>query len=279
MTSGDILAPMNDKGSRTAICVIGLTLGCSPTTSGLGGGMGGDVEAESSGTEGEGSSPATGSTSMGMGMGTSTGMGESAAEGPAGSGETGPDAADSTGPGAGSSTGESDVVCENLLVNPSTESGNLDGWQILQMGGAEVRNEAAHDGSYAVHTSFSPFLRQQEIDLVAAGLDPAFLDTSPDIVIEDWFQEVYDSDEYWIRVELRAADHSTIEQWVAEDSTPGMGGTYDDDAYLSVSHTFSGYPAGVRYVLFRDGGQDGEYWQGLYGVVLDDARVEICHPQ
>ncbi|MCX4242016.1 hypothetical protein [Paraliomyxa miuraensis] len=169
-------------------------------------------------------------------------------------------------------------VCENLLVNPSVETGNFDGWQVLQQSDAQVRQNEAHDGTWAVHTSFGPFTREQEIDLVALGLDPAFLDTSPEIVVEDWFREVYDSDPYWVRVELQNESHAPIDLWTVEGWTPGDEG-YDDDEYVAEQHTFSGYPAGLRYIRFRDGGQDGEYWAGHYGVIIDAPRLELCHPR
>lgn len=172
-----------------------------------------------------------------------------------------------------------DVVCENLLVNPSVETGSLAGWTVMQAGGAQVAQGSAHDGDWALRTAHDPFMREQEVDLVAAGLDPAFLDTSPDIVVEDWLQEVWARDRYWIRVELRDESHAPLDAWVVDDWTTGRGESYDDDTYFAVGHTFRGYPAGVRYVLFRDGGQDGEYWAGHYGVVIDASRVEICHPR
>lgn len=184
--------------------------------------------------------------------------------------------ADDTGTGTGEPP---DVVCENLLVNPSVETGSLAGWTVMQAGGAQVAQGSAHDGDWALRTAHDPFMREQEVDLVAAGLDPAFLDTSPDIVVEEWLQEVWARDHYWIRVELRDEGHATLDSWVVDDWTTGRGESYDDDTYFAVGHTFRGYPAGVRYVLFRDGGQDGEYWAGHYGVVIDASRVEICHPR
>lgn len=178
----------------------------------------------------------------------------------------------------GTTTSGPALVCENLLVNPSLESGELTGWEVIHRGRAVVGDEYAYDGRFALQTSYRPFVRQQEIDLVAAGLSPEFLDTSPEIRVEDWFREVFSSDEYWIRVRLLDEDHEVIAEWNVNDFTVGVDEDYEDDAYFVVEHTFRDYPAGLRAIQFRDGGQDGEYWQGQYGVVIDASRVEICHP-
>lgn len=221
---------------------------------------------------------------LGLGCPLDTsGVGEGDGGESRGSTATGPADGDPDPPGSdgggGQTVADPQVVCDNVLVNPSAESGNLEGWEILQSGGALVSPEHVYDGHYAVRTSFEPFLRQQEVDLVAAGLRPVFLDTSPEIVVEDWFREVFSSDDYLFAVQLLDQDHQPIDQWEVVASTVGVDESYDDDAYFSVQHTFRGYPPGLRYVRFRDGGQDGEYWQGHYGVVIDASRVEICHPR
>lgn len=259
----------------TAAMLAGLVGGaCQPNTSGLGGAMddvqvGGDDSAASSTSE-----PATDAgTTLAEGT-TQPDPGSTSMDPPGGSSDT-------TGAGETSeSGGPPDVVCENLLVNPSAETGNLEGWNVFQWGEARVAQESAHDGTWSVRTSYQAFMREQQIDLVAAGLDPAFLDGSPDIVVEEWVQEIFAPDHYWIQVELRDEFNATLDTWSVDDWTTGASrGSYDDDEYFAVGHTFSGYPPGVRSVLFRDGGQDGEFWAGTFGVVLDAARVEICHPR
>uniref|UniRef100_A0A3Q3DCJ6 FBA domain-containing protein n=1 Tax=Hippocampus comes TaxID=109280 RepID=A0A3Q3DCJ6_HIPCM len=36
--------------------------------------------------------------------------------------------------------------------------------------------------------------------------------------------------------------------------------------HLQVSHTFSEYGAGLRFISFEHGGQDTKYWEGWFGV-------------
>jgi hypothetical protein len=265
---------------RAALAVIaacGTSLvACQPNADGMGtAGAGGGLDA----TAGEGGDATAG------GDGSSSASGASNASGASGDGASGDGASGASGDGAsddGASDGDSgpvDLVCDNVLVNPSLESGDLEGWQVLQAGEARVLEESAHEGTHSLRTSYGAFVRQQEVDLVAAGLDPAFLDTSPDVRVGEWVQEIYASDHYWIDVELRDANHAPLDAWHVDAWTPGRGDTYDDDEYYAESHTFRGYPPGLRYVHFLDGGVDGEYWVGLYGAVLDDARVEICHPR
>ena len=40
-------------------------------------------------------------------------------------------------------------------------------------------------------------------------------------------------------------------------------------------HTFKEYPSGVRYIQFKDYGQDTKYWAGFYGAKLAGATVRF----
>src|SRR5688500_9763239 len=51
-----------------------------------------------------------------------------------------------------------------------------------------------------------------------------------------------------------------------------------DNSWQTVSNTFKGYPAGVRYSEWEDAGKDAECWSGHYGCVLADAQVLISKP-
>ncbi len=53
---------------------------------------------------------------------------------------------------------------------------------------------------------------------------------------------------------------------------------YTDDEWFEMSHTFTGYPPGLRSIYFEDGGQDSEWWAGFYGPRLDDASVILGDP-
>lgn len=42
-----------------------------------------------------------------------------------------------------------------------------------------------------------------------------------------------------------------------------------------LEHTFRNYPAGVRYIQFKDYGTDTYYWAGYYGAKLAGAMVRF----
>uniref|UniRef100_A0A2I3H2X9 F-box domain-containing protein n=1 Tax=Nomascus leucogenys TaxID=61853 RepID=A0A2I3H2X9_NOMLE len=45
-----------------------------------------------------------------------------------------------------------------------------------------------------------------------------------------------------------------------------------------VSHTFSNYPPGVRYIWFQHGGVDTHYWAGWYGPRVTNSSITIGPP-
>ena len=64
---------------------------------------------------------------------------------------------------------------------------------------------------------------------------------------------------------LKTYRHSEVtEQW--------KGG---DLGWRKVEHVFRDYGAGVRYVLFLDGGKDTQFWAGHYGSKMAAARVQV----
>ena len=42
-----------------------------------------------------------------------------------------------------------------------------------------------------------------------------------------------------------------------------------------LEHTFKEYPAGVRYIKFKDYGQDTKFWAGYYGAKLAGATARF----
>uniref|UniRef100_A0A8C9YJB1 P1, F-box associated domain containing n=1 Tax=Sander lucioperca TaxID=283035 RepID=A0A8C9YJB1_SANLU len=97
---------------------------------------------------------------------------------------------------------------------------------------------------------YSWFSMEQVVDLKAEGLWEELLDDfQPEIVIQDWYEEsqLHDSI-YQLNVKLLGADKSTV---LSEHT---VSPTEDRSAYShtwkEVSHVFSGYGPGVRYVHF-----------------------------
>lgn len=171
----------------------------------------------------------------------------------------------------------------NLLRNPCAEE-NMMSWRIDSNGGDRWKVESFpgdHGTSFPdprvkkyFVTSFESCLKSQLIDLKAEGYWKELMDTvRPDITVTDWFAARADCGcTYTIQVQLLSADYIvlasfkpppvTIEQW-------------SDARWTEVSHTFSDYPPGVRYVHFQHGGKDTQYWAGWYGPRVTNSSVII----
>lgn len=168
----------------------------------------------------------------------------------------------------------------NLLANPGAETGDMSGWTILQNGGdgwATINDPQA--GSKSFITSYNLATRSQLIDLVAKGYTAQQLDQSPTINAEEWFKGFVDAndpnskdsfslDKYYLKVELRDANQNVITSWDSGLQTANAN-------WQKLSHTFSNYGAGVRYIYWEDGGDDAEYWAGHYGAQMDNASLTI----
>ncbi|XP_062844448.1 F-box only protein 50 [Trichomycterus rosablanca] len=97
---------------------------------------------------------------------------------------------------------------------------------------------------------FSWFTLEQKVDLKAEGLWDELLDNfQPDIAIEDWYEEsqLHDSI-YQLHVKLLAADGQTVIQ--EHNCSPTENRENYSHTWKQVSHVFSGYGPGVRYVHF-----------------------------
>jgi hypothetical protein len=166
-------------------------------------------------------------------------------------------------------TGSFDCVCSgNLLVNGGAETGDLTGWTIEQNGGdGWATSGAAHSGSKSFITSYALCVKSQLIDLVANGLSPAALDASPTVDAEVWVALFGAPDPYQVTVELRDASQVVIDSWNVSGTASG--------AWEQLTHSFTGYPAGLRYIYYQDGGQDSEFWAGQYGAMFDDTKISV----
>ncbi|KAG7515595.1 hypothetical protein JOB18_012145 [Solea senegalensis] len=97
---------------------------------------------------------------------------------------------------------------------------------------------------------FSWFSMEQIVDLKAEGLWEELLDDfQPKIVINDWYEESQLHDFiYELHVKLLGVDKSTV---IAEHSvSPKDDRSNYSHTWKEVSHVFSGYGPGVRYVHF-----------------------------
>ncbi|XP_040907554.1 F-box only protein 50 [Toxotes jaculatrix] len=97
---------------------------------------------------------------------------------------------------------------------------------------------------------YSWFSMEQVVDLKAEGLWEELLDEfQPEIVIQDWYEEsqVHESI-YELHVKLLGADKTTV---ISEHTVkPTEDLSVYSHTWKEVSHVFSNYGAGVRYVHF-----------------------------
>lgn len=164
---------------------------------------------------------------------------------------------------------------ETLLVNPSAEGAFLSGWTIhagAPSSGWDVR-AGGIDGCRRFVTSYEWCIRSQEIDLVARGASPEALDAAPAVAVSEWFAGADpDPNDYaYLKVELRDAGHVAF-------ATFDTGVFRTRGGWLQISHRFTDYGPGLRYIYWEDGGKDTEEWAGQFGASLDAASCELELP-
>jgi hypothetical protein len=164
--------------------------------------------------------------------------------------------------------------CTNVLANPGAETGDLSGWTIdLNAAGWQSGTNAGymHSGNNYFATSFTLSRRHQLIDLTQF-MTASQLDAAPDISAGEWVRARTDqSGQYYILVQLLAADQTTVISSFNDGTSTALTQLPAGSPYALVSHTFSAYGPGVRYLWFEDGGRDLAGWSGFYGTHFDDA--------
>ncbi len=162
----------------------------------------------------------------------------------------------------------------NLVTNPSAATGDLSGWTVSANGGNGWGiTGTSQEGINGFITSYDWDRKYQLIDLQANGYSTEDLDSAPDIYASEWYLGIANtSDSYYFRVELRDASQSVIDSF-------NTGTLTASGSWQEVSHTFSGYGAGVRYIYVEHGGKDAEYWAGHYGAVIDNTQIIVDLPE
>ncbi|XP_067288183.1 F-box only protein 2-like [Pseudorasbora parva] len=172
----------------------------------------------------------------------------------------------------------------NLLKNPNGDDG-LKYWQLTENGGDQWRIEDipgncrhAYDNELITKyfcTSFAPCIKRQVINLLAEGYDPKYLDLrQPAVNVEDWYSGRTDCGcIYKIAVVLLDKNQKVLAEFKPEKVilNPDCG----DCSWRKVSHTFTGYGPGLRFISFEHGGQDTKFWKGWYGVRVTGSSVTI----
>ncbi len=175
----------------------------------------------------------------------------------------------------------------NLLANPSGAEAPDVGWTIIAgtpvpdftgWGRATSGGQDGTPGYFITSYSPNPCRRSQLIDLVARGATTDALDAAPRITAGEWINcyKAFSNtgqDKYYIKIELRAADGTTV---LASQSAGNETAMLDTPlVWTENSFVFTNYGPGVRYIYFEDGGWDGGFWSGQYGSYHDAANVSF----
>lgn len=172
----------------------------------------------------------------------------------------------------------------NVLKNGDATDG-FNNWQILANGGNQWQIEdgpaascPGTEGNTNFVTSYQWDKKAQTIDLLAEGLAAAYLDSVPDIEISEWMCSRSDCvGQYQLVVELRDAGQKVIQRFdtgvINAPIAPNWVYPWE-----KISHLFSAYGAGVRFVYFEHSGKDVNGWAGHYGAKMTGGRVMIKTP-
>lgn len=80
---------------------------------------------------------------------------------------------------------------------------------------------------------------------------------------------------YQLCVQLLSSAHAPLGTFQPDPATIQQK---SDAKWREVSHTFSNYPPGVRYIWFQHGGVDTHYWAGWYGPRVTNSSITIGPP-
>ncbi|NXL90919.1 FBX6 protein, partial [Alectura lathami] len=171
----------------------------------------------------------------------------------------------------------------NLLKNPRAEANFMhwhldanegDGWKIEDLPGTLGRQLPDPEVQKYFVTSFGPCFKSQVINLKEEGYWNELMDEKrPEIVVKDWYAARFDCGcRYELVVKLLSEDSETLEEFCPE---PVVIEQWSDAMWREISHTFSNYPAGVRYIEFQHGGQDTQFWAGWYGIRVTNSSITI----
>uniref|UniRef100_A0A4W6FI08 F-box protein 2 n=1 Tax=Lates calcarifer TaxID=8187 RepID=A0A4W6FI08_LATCA len=163
----------------------------------------------------------------------------------------------------------------NLLKNPTGEE-QLEFWELTENGGSQWKVEdmpgdCGHDfPKDGVTTYFATSFEK----LVERVTPVNSWTAEPAITVEDWYCGRTDCGcTYLMTVCLLDENHEVIQEFKPDPVT--LDPDCDDCSWKQVSHTFSGYGPGMRYITFEHGGQDTKFWDGWFGVRVTASSVTI----
>ncbi|XP_061076831.1 F-box only protein 2-like isoform X2 [Conger conger] len=174
-------------------------------------------------------------------------------------------------------------MTKNLLKNPCGE-GNMESWEVTENGGDSWHVEdmpgasghAFHDAAVTKYfaTSYALCLKKQVVDLLAEGFPADYLDAQPPVTVEDWYCGRSDSGFLYELTVSLLDDNEKILQRFRPDEV-AVDAEKDDCSWTKVTHKFSGYGPGLRFISFEHGGQDTKGWVGWFGVRVTGSSVKV----
>eukprot|EP01127_Copromyxa_protea_P001387 TRINITY_DN1139_c0_g2_i1.p1 TRINITY_DN1139_c0_g2~~TRINITY_DN1139_c0_g2_i1.p1 ORF type:complete len:726 (-),score=155.78 TRINITY_DN1139_c0_g2_i1:11-2188(-) len=143
-------------------------------------------------------------------------------------------------------------------------------------GFSRVNPQDSYNGrsSKAVCTSFTWSERFKVLDLVKLGFSVSELDSSPPIIVSEWYAGNPPNTEDFYRMDVKLLDKHQKEllSW-------SSGELRTSASWKQISKKIVGYPAGVRYILFQDAGKDAEGWGGHFGAKIDAPSILVYKSQ
>ncbi|XP_075046313.1 F-box only protein 44-like [Mixophyes fleayi] len=172
---------------------------------------------------------------------------------------------------------------QNLLKNPLALEG-FQFWNIELNGGDQWAVEDLADDSGLIFkdenvtkyfvTSYETCKKSQLIDLKKMGYGEQFMDlVQPDIVIRDWFSARIDCGcQYEVLVRLLSKKKRLLKEFKPD---PVIMEQWSEGLWQQMTHTFSNYGRGVRFIYFQHGGRDTQFWAGWYGVRVTNSSITL----
>uniref|UniRef100_A0A1B6F471 F-box domain-containing protein n=1 Tax=Cuerna arida TaxID=1464854 RepID=A0A1B6F471_9HEMI len=169
----------------------------------------------------------------------------------------------------------SDVNCPRYK-HWSVLSSLGDGWTVETVPVGSQPLPEHLEGRSCFVTSFAECSKQQSIKLSECGLSPKIMDEiQPHIEVSEWYARRFDCGiVYRLKVSLLDINKEVVDLFDKE-IVENLG----DDEWHQVSHTFKNYGPGVRFVLFKHGGQDTQFWAGHYGSKMAGGSVIARIPE
>lgn len=157
-------------------------------------------------------------------------------------------------------------------------------WELTENGGSQWKVEdmpgdcghASFDDGVTkfFSTSFELCLKRQVVDLLAEGYSVDDLDAQPGVNVEDWYSGRTDCGcIYQLTVCLLDENQEVMNEFKPEQVT--LDPDSDDCSWKQMSHSFSDYGPGLRFISFEHGGQDSKYWDGWFGVRVTGSSVSV----